>query len=364
MFIASRHDDTVTTLFDPITLRGRTVRNRIWMSPMCMYSATDGLPNEWHLVHLGARAVGGVGAIIAEATAVLPEGRISPSDTGLWNDAQTAAWTPIVQFQQHHGALAGIQLAHAGRKAGVFAPGTGSGSVPRDQGGWDTVGPTGEAFGPLTSPRAMTQHDIDLVINAFAAATHRAAAAGFDIVEIHAAHGYLLHQFLSPISNTRTDAYGGTFDNRVRFLLRVTDAVRDAWPEDRPLLVRLSATDWFEGGWSADDTVAISRLLRDRGVDLIDLSSGGTVLTADIPVGPGYQVPFAARVHREASVPSGAVGLITQPAQADAIVREGQADVVFLGRELLRDPQWPLRAAHALGVSVDWPRQYDRGRFA
>lgn len=330
---------------------------------MCMYSAEDGLPNEWHLVHLGARAVGGVGAIIAEATAVLPEGRISPGDTGLWSDAHIDAWLPIVQFQQRHGALAGIQLAHAGRKAGVFAPGTGSGSVPVESGGWQTVGPTAEPFGSLAAPRAMTQDDIDVVIAAFSAAAHRAARAHVDIVEIHAAHGYLLHQFLSPISNTRTDGYGGSFENRVRLLLQVTEAVRAVWPEDRPLLVRLSATDWVDGGWSADDTVAVSHLLRDRGVDLVDLSSGGTVMSADIPVAPGYQVPFAARVHAEAAVPSGAVGLITDPEQAAAIVREGRADVVFLGRELLRDPHWPLRAAHALGEQITWPRQYDRAPF-
>lgn len=352
----------MTSLFDLITLRERTARNRIWMSPMCMYSAVDGVPNDFHLMHLGARAVGGVGAIIAEATAVLPEGRITPADTGLWNDEQAQAWARIVAFQQQHGALAGVQLAHAGRKASTYPPGRGSGSVPASEGGWQTLSATDEPFATLAPPRAMTHTDIDTLVAGFANATQRALHANFDFVEIHAAHGYLLHQFYSPVSNTRTDAYGGSFDNRIRLLLQVTEAVRAVWPEDRPLLVRLSATDWLDEGWTIEDTVEVSRQLRERGVDLVDASSGGASLSARIPVAPGYQVPLAARVRADAALASGAVGMITTATQAQQVLDNGAADVVLLGRALLNDPHWALHAAHELGVEVPWARQYERGR--
>lgn len=350
-------------LFTPVRLRGTTVRNRVWVAPMCQYSAVDGVPNDWHLVHLGSFARGGAGLVLTEATAVSPEGRISPSDTGIWNDEQVAAWARIVDFVHGQGATAGIQLAHAGRKASTRPPFEGRGTVPTEDGGWSTVGPSAVAYPGIAEPHELTAPEIDRVVADFTEAARRSLRAGFDVLEIHAAHGYLLHEFLSPLSNHRQDEYGGSFDNRTRLLLRVVESVRAAVPEATPLLVRISATDWTEGGWTGDDSVALARLLRDAGVDLIDVSTGGNA-PADVPVGAGYQVPFARRIREEAGIPAGAVGLITEPKHAEEIVAEGDADAVLLARAMLRDPHWALRAAHELGVpvgdGVDWPQQYLR----
>ena len=351
-------------LFAPFTLKSITLRNRIGVSPMCQYSAADGLPNDWHLVHLGARAVGGAGLIIAEATGVAPEGRITPGCTGLWSDRQAEAFAPIAHFVKKHGAVPGIQLAHAGRKASAALPTGGGGHLADDAGGWPTVAPSAIAFGGALDklPYALTLADIQRVQRDFVAAAQRALAAGFEWLELHSAHGYLSHQFLSPLSNRRTDNYGGNFENRIRFLLETTRAVRSVWPDRLPLTVRLSCSDWVEGGWDIEQSVELSRLLKSAGVDLIDCSSGGSVPDAKIPVGPGFQVPFAERIRREAGLATAAVGMITEPVQADKIVREGQADVVLLARELLRDPHWPLRAAKALGQPLSnlAPFQYAR----
>lgn len=351
----------MSALFEPLTLRGATARNRLWVSPMCQYSATAGLPDDWHLVHLGSRAVGGAGVVLTEATAVSPEGRISPQDTGIWTDEQAAAWTPIVAFLRQQGALAGIQLAHAGRKASARRPWEGRGVVTPAEGGWEPVGPTTEPFPSLAVPAALDDEGLAKVRVDFVAATKRSLDAGFDLVEVHAAHGYLLHEFLSPLTNTRTDGYGGDLAGRMRLTLEVLEDVRAAWPDDRPLLLRLSASDWTPGGWTPEDSVVLAKEAAARGVDLVDCSSGGNVL-ADIAVAPGYQVPFAAQVRRDAGVATGAVGLITEPAQAEQIVAEGSADVVLLARELLRDPYFPLRAARALGADVTWPDQYARAQ--
>jgi 2,4-dienoyl-CoA reductase-like NADH-dependent reductase (Old Yellow Enzyme family) len=353
----------MTHLFTPVQLRSTTVRNRVWVAPMCQYSATDGVPDDWHLVHLGSFARGGAGLVITEASAVSPEGRISPADAGIWNDQQRDAWARIVEFLRAQGATVGIQLAHAGRKASTRAPFDGRGSVPAEEGGWETLAPSAIAFPGYDTPRELTVDEIDRVVEDFAQGARRALDAGFEVLEIHAAHGYLLHQFLSPLSNQRTDEYGGSFDNRVRLLLRVVEAVRAAVPETTPVLVRISATDWVEGGWDADDSVALAQRLREAGVDLIDVSTGGNV-PAEIPVEPGYQVQFARRIRTEAGIPTGAVGLITEPKQAEEILADGNADVVLLARAMLRDPHWALRAAHDLGVGVgegvDWPKQYLR----
>ena len=353
-----------SALFEPLILRGTTLRHRVWASPMCQYSAVDGVPGTWHLVHLGGLATGGSALVLSEATAVVPEGRISPDDTGLWDDDLAAAWEPIVAFVRGQGAAFGIQLAHAGRKASSWAPWKGHGSVPASEGGWSTVAPSAAAFGDYTTPRAMSPADLVRTREAFAAAAARAAALGADVVEIHAAHGYLLHQFLSPLSNQREDAYGGSLGARMRYPLEVIEAVRDAWPRERPLLLRVSATDWVEGGWDLDSAVAFAAAARDRGVDLVDVSSGGLDPRQQIPVGPGYQVPLAARVRREAGVPVSAVGLVTTAAQAEAVVAGGDADAVMLARALLREPRWPLLAAHELGADLAWPPQYERGRPA
>ncbi len=352
-----------SALFTPLSLRTATFKNRIFVSPMCQYStAGDGVPLEWHFVHLGQFAVGGAALVMTEATAVSPEGRLSPQDTGLWNAEQTAAWAPIVSFVHENGARAGIQLGHAGRKGSTSPPWDGEHAVPATEGGWQTIGPSPLAFDGLPAPREMTRDDITRVVEHFAAATQRAAEAGFDVVELHAAHGYLVHEFLSPLSNIRTDEYGGSLDGRAKFLLEVVDAMRAAWPEERPLFVRLSATDWVDEGWGLEDTIAVSHLLRDRGVDLVDCSSGGTVADAVIPVGPGYQVPFARAVRSGAGIATGAVGRITDAAQADQIIAEGSADAVLLGKELLRNPHWPLLASVELGESVPWPDQYATSR--
>lgn len=350
-------------LFSPLTVRGVTLRNRIVVSPMCQYSvdAQDGKAGDWHLVHLAARAVGGAGLVFTEATAVTPEGRISPQDVGLWNDDQIAPLARIVDAIHENGAAAGTQLAHAGRKASTSQPWNGGGPVGSEEGGWQPVGPSPVPFADgFPIPIELTVEEIRDVQQAFAAAARRAAEAGFDWVEIHAAHGYLLHQFLSPISNARTDAYGGSFENRVRMLLETVEAVRGTWGEDLPLAVRISATDWVEGGWSGSDSVRLAALLREAGVDLIDTSTGGNVPTADIPVGAGYQVPFAEAIRRETGMLTGAVGLITAPEHAEELVRNGRADLVFLARELLRDPHWPLHAAKALHQEFAVPPQYAR----
>lgn len=348
-------------LFQPLTLRDLTLSNRIVVSPMCEYSCTDGFANDWHLVHLGSRAVGGAGLVITEATAVVPEGRISPADLGIWTDTHAEALAPIVRFIHGQKRAAGIQLAHAGRKASTDVPWEGRAMVPPEHGGWQAVGPTSEPFTDgYPVPRALDTADIAAIVDGFRAAARRALAAGFDVVEIHAAHGYLIHEFLSPLSNTRTDDYGGSFDNRVRLCLDVTGAVREVWPERLPLFVRISTTDWVDGGWDVEQSIELARRLKGLGVDLIDCSSGGNVATATIPVGPGYQVPAAGRIRREADIATGAVGLITTAAQADAILEAGDADCVLLARAMLRDPYWPLHAAQDLGVLADWPVQYMR----
>lgn len=353
-------------LFTPVRLRGVTVRNRVWVAPMCQYSAVDGMPHDWHLVHLGSFARGGAGLVMTEATAVTPEGRISPSDTGIWNDDQRDAWARIVSFVHGQGATAAIQLAHAGRKASTRPPFAGRGPVPVEEGGWEPLAPSAVGYPGLSFPRAMAREDIDHVVEAFGAAAVRAVEAGFDVLEIHAAHGYLLHEFLSPLSNRREDEYGGSFDNRVRLLLRVVGAVRAAVSEETPIVVRISATDWVEGGWTVDDSVALARKLGDAGVDLVDVSSGGNA-PAEIPLEPGYQVPFARRIRAEAGIATGAVGLITEPKHAEAIVAEESADAVLLARAMLREPHWALRAAHELGVPVGegvaWPPQYLRATW-
>jgi 2,4-dienoyl-CoA reductase-like NADH-dependent reductase (Old Yellow Enzyme family) len=350
-------------LFEPLRLRSLALPHRILVSPMCQYSCEDGFSTDWHLVHLGARAVGGAALVFTEATAVTAEGRISPQDLGLYDDRHVEGLARIVRFVKGQGAAAGIQLAHAGRKGSTSRPwGAGGGrAVAPEDGGWEPGGPTGAAFTDgYPVPHALTAADLSAVVAAFRAAAERARAAGFDVAEIHGAHGYLIHEFLSPLVNTRTDGYGGSFDNRVRLCLEVTAAVRSVWPENLPVFVRLSCTDWKEGGWDIEQSIELARRLRGLGVDLIDCSSGGAIADAKIPVGPGYQVPFAERIRREAGIPAGAVGLITSPAQADTLIRNGQADCVLLARELLRDPYWPLHAAQELGAVLPWPPQYVR----
>lgn len=350
-------------LFEPLALRGVTLKNRIVVSPMCQYSAVDGFANDWHLVHLGSRAVGGAALIIQEATAVSPEGRISPEDLGIWKDEHLPMLQRINEFIVAQGSVPGVQLAHAGRKASTFSPFTGSGEVPASNGGWPAVGPSAVAFTDnYPTPEALDAAGIQKVIADFRAAAGRALAAGFLVVELHAAHGYLLHEFLSPLSNHRTDEYGGSFENRIRLLLEVVAATREVWPEELPLFVRISATDWTEGGWNADESAQLSAMLKTRGVDLIDVSTGGNVPSAPIPVGPGYQVQFAERIKAETGILTGAVGLITTPAEAERIVADGQADLVLLAREFLREPYFPLFAAHELGAEIAWPAQYERAK--
>ncbi len=348
-------------LFTPLTVGSVTLRNRIGMSPMCQYSAVDGFPTDWHLMHLGARAAGGVGLVILEATAVAPEGRISPFDLGIWRDEHIEPLARLVRLIEDLGAVAGIQLAHAGRKASVGRPWEGGKPIAPDAGGWPVVGPTAEPFGRgYPTPTPLDDAGLAQVVADFAAATRRARAAGFRWVEIHAAHGYLLHNFLSPLGNDRRDAYGGDLRGRARLLLDVTAAVRAQWPTDLPLAVRLSCSDWTPEGLTIADTVEVARWLGEQGVDLIDCSSGGIAPGITIPVGEGYQVPFAAQIRREAQIATAAVGMIIRPEHADAIVRNGDADLVLLGRELLRDPHWPLRAARALGHELPPPPQYQR----
>ena len=365
----------VPRTFTPLRLRSVTARNRLWVSPMCQYAcdARDGVVTDWHLAHLGQRAAGGAGLVCAEATAVSPEGRISPQCAGIWSEEQTRAWARVAAFVAAQGAVPCIQLAHAGRKASCAAPWLGGGvcAPGGDEGGWEPIAPSALAFSAAPGaapPRAMTAADLDAVEAAFAAATRNALAAGFRAVEIHAAHGYLLHSFLSPLSNARDDSFGGAFENRVRFPLRIARAVRAAWPAELPLLVRISATDFCEGGWSVDDSSRFAALLRDEaGVDLIDCSGGGLSPRQQIPLGPGYQVPLSEQVRREAGdggrLLTAAVGLITTPEQAETILAEGKADAIFMARELLREPYFPLKAAKALGFEIDYyPKHYQRGR--
>lgn len=350
-------------LFDPLTIRSVEFRNRIFISPMCQYSAEDGLVNDWHLVHLGSRAVGGAALVIAEATSVSAEGRISPADTGIWSMGHADAFRRITAFVHGQGAVAGIQLAHAGRKASTQIPWVGNGMLAPADGGWQAVAPSAIAFSPdYPNPRALGASELDEIEAQWVAATSFALDAGFDVIELHMAHGYLLHEFLSPLANQRTDQYGGSLENRMRFPLRVARAVRQAWPERLPLFVRLSVTDWAEGGWDVEQSVTLAKALRDVGVDLIDCSSGGLVAHAKIPVGPGYQVPFAERIRHDAGIATGAVGMITEAEQANEIIAAGRADAVSLAREFLRDPYWPMHAAKALGAEVRWPAQYLRAK--
>jgi len=352
-----------TGLFTPFRQRDIEMRNRLMVSPMCQYSCINGHATDWHLVHLGSRAVGGAGAVMAEAAAVVSEGRISPADLGVWRDEHTAPLARVFRFLKEQGAVPAIQLAHAGRKASTAPPWTGGGPVGPDKGGWDDlVSASALPFADgHPTPTALDQAGIDRVVKAFATAAARMLDAGAEIIEIHAAHGYLLHQFLSPLSNRRKDGYGGSYDNRTRLVKETVAAVREVWPDRLPLYLRISATDWVEGGWNVEESVDLSREVGKMGVDLIDCSSGGAVPDAVIPVAPGFQVPFAERIRKDAGIATGAVGLITEAAQADAIVREGQADVVLMARELLRRPQWPLHAALELGETPPMPRQYERG---
>ena len=353
----------MSILFSPLRLRSVEFRNRIFVSPMCQYSCVDGVPTDWHLVHLGSRAVGGAGLVIAEATGVTPAARISPNDAGLWNETQAKAFSRIAAFISSQGAVPGVQLAHAGRKASTATPWNGGAPVPPGQGGWQT-----EAPGPIPfaeghpTPHALSAGEIAGVIDAFAASARRAASAGFRVVEIHMAHGYLLHEFLSPLTNQRTDEFGGDLNGRMNVPLAVARAVRASWPAELPLFVRISATDWAEGGWDIEESIVLASALRECGVDLIDCSSGGLVGHAKVPVGPGYQVPFAERIRKETGMAVGAVGLITDARQAEEIVSSGKADAVLLARQMLRDPYWPLHAARELGADIPWPVQYERGR--
>jgi 2,4-dienoyl-CoA reductase-like NADH-dependent reductase (Old Yellow Enzyme family) len=349
-------------LFASLAIRGINLSNRIVVSPMCQYSSQDGFANDWHFVHLGSRAVGGAALVFTEASAVLPEGRISPQDLGIWNDAHVEPLGRITRFIHDQGSVAGMQLAHTGRKASTRRPWEGHGEVLERDGGWQkVVAPTADRFAVgYAQPQELAAQGIEEVIHAFRDAACRALNAGFRILEIHAAHGYLLHEFLSPLGNKRKDRYGGSFDNRVRLVCEVVSAVRSVWPEDAPLFIRISATDWVEGGWDLEQSVELARRVQALGVDLVDCSSGGNLPHADIPLGPGYQTPFAERIRREAGVLTGTVGMITDPAQADHVIRTGQADATFLARELLRDPYWPLRAARELGQPAAWPAQYLR----
>src|SRR5581483_9097618 len=349
-------------LFDPLAIRDLKFANRVFVSPMCQYSSTDGFPNDWHLVHLGSRAVGGAGLVMTEATAVVPEGRISPHDLGVWSDDHIAPLKRIVEFIHNQGSVAGMQLAHAGRKASTSRPWEGNAAVPESEGGWKNVmAPSAIPFiENYPVPQALTRDGIREIVAAFAAAARRACDAGFRVIEIHGAHGYLIHEFLSPVSNQRDDEYGGSFENRTRILHEIVHAVRKSWPKGAPLFVRISATDWIEGGWDLQQSIALARHLKQLGVDLIDCSSGGTVPHARIPIGAGYQTPFAQRIREEAHILTGAVGMITSPAQAEHIINTGQADAILMAREFLREPYWPLRAAQELRQSVSWPVQYLR----
>ncbi|WP_343696287.1 NADH:flavin oxidoreductase/NADH oxidase [Flavobacterium sp.] len=352
-------------LFSPITLKNITLKNRIVISPMCQYSAVEGFANDWHLVHLGSRASGGAGLIIQEATAVSPEARISPADLGIWKDEHIEKLKQINQFIVSQNSVPGIQLAHAGRKASVSSPWEGNKKLDFAQGGWQTVAPSAIPYhdGEPYLPEALDQNGIQKVIIDFKNATKRVVEAGYKVLEIHAAHGYLLHQFLSPLTNVRTDEYGGSFENRIRFTLEIVEAVQTEWPSDLPLFVRISATDWAEGGWNPEESVQLSKILKDKGVDLIDVSSGGLVSHQKIEIGPGYQVPFAEKVKKESNILTGAVGLITEAKQAEEILEKGQADLILFARESLRNPNLPLDFAKELNSDTQWPKQYERAKL-
>ncbi len=348
-------------LFEPLTIRSVTLKNRIVVSPMCQYSSVDGFANDWHLVHLGSRAIGGAGLIITEACSVSPEGRISPEDLGIWKDEHIAFLQKITRFITENGSLPGIQLAHAGRKASSASPWKGGQPISINEGGWQTVAPSAVAFNEeALPPLELTKERISKVIEDFKTATERAMAAGFKLIEVHAAHGYLLHEFLSPLSNFRTDEYGGSFDNRIRLLVEVIKAVKEIWPEELPLFVRISASDWIEGGWTIEDSVKLVSILQQSGVDVIDCSSGGIVRHVKIPLQPGYQVPFAKKIKQQTGVLTGAVGLITRAQQAEDILNNNEADLIFLARAFLRDPYFALHAASELNSEVKWPVQYER----
>ncbi len=354
----------MSALFSPLTIKSVTFKNRITVSPMCQYSSNDGFATDWHLVHLGSRAVGGAALIMQEATAVSPEGRISPGDMGIYKDEHIAKLQTITAFIHAQGAVAGVQLAHAGRKASHNIPWKGDRQIPSDaEEGWQTVAPSATPFAPGTeSPKALDRAGIQKVIDDYKAAAVRALKAGYKVLEIHAAHGYLIHEFLSPLSNQRTDAYGGSFENRIRLLLEIVEAVKTVWPDTLPLFVRISATDWTEGGWDADASVGLAAVLKEHGVDLIDCSTGGVVPGVKIPVGPGYQVPFAEKIRKETGMLTAAVGMITSAQQAEEILQNGQADLIFLARQALRNPYFPLHAAKELGIDVEWPVQYTRAK--
>ncbi|SKB45547.1 NADPH dehydrogenase NamA [Dyadobacter psychrophilus] len=350
-------------LFTPLTIKSITFKNRIVVSPMCQYSSVDGFANDWHLVHLGSRAVGGAALLIAEATAVSPEGRISPEDLGIWKDEHIDKLKQITTFIETQGAIPGIQLAHAGRKASTFPAWKGRGQVPLYQGGWQTLSASAIPFHEREdAPLSLDTAGIQKVVSDFAKAAERALKAGFKVIELHAAHGYLIHQFLSPLSNVRTDEYGGNLENRARFLIEIIDAVQKVWPADLPLFVRLSATDWAENGWDEEQSVALVKLLKNKGVDLIDVSSGGLVAHQKITIGPSYQVPFSAKIKKETGALTGTVGLITEARQSEEILQNEDADLIIMAREMLRDPYFPLHAAHELGEDISWPIQYDRAK--
>ena len=351
-------------LFAPLTIKSIVLKNRIAISPMCQYSATDGFANDWHLVHLGSRASGGAGLIIQEATAVSPEARISPQDLGLWKDEQIEKMQQINRFIVSQNAVPGIQLAHAGRKASVSAPWNGNKKLDESQGGWETVAPSAIGYhSNEKTPIALDKIGIQKVISDFKSATKRVVQAGYQVLEIHGAHGYLLHQFLSPLSNFRTDEYGGSFENRIRLTLEVVDAVQSEWPKDLPLFVRISATDWADGGWNVEESVALTKILKQKGVDLIDASSGGLVSHQKIPLGPNYQVPFAEKIKKDTGILTGAVGLITEAIQAEEIIASGKADLVLFARESLRNPNLGLTFAHELQATIQWPKQYERAKI-
>ncbi len=353
----------MSLLFSPLTLKKITFRNRIVISPMCQYSSVDGFANDWHLVHLGSRAVGGAGVIIQEATAISSEGRISPEDLGIWKDEHVEKLQQITSFIRQQGAVAGIQLGHAGRKASVYRPWVGGGQIPELEGGWKPVAPSAIAFNESDpEPIALDQAGIQKVIADFKDAAGRAFRAGYEVLEIHAAHGYLIHQFFSPLSNNRTDEYGGSFENRTRILLEILEAIQEVWPDELPLFVRVSATDWVENGWDVDQSVELAKILKTKGVDIIDTSSGGLASYAKIQAGPSYQVPFSDQIKNEAEVQTGAVGIITEAHQAEEILQKGQADLIFIARESLRDPYFPMHAAKVLGDDIKWPSQYERAK--
>lgn len=349
-------------LFEKYKIRGIEFRNRIWVSPMCQYSSIDGMPTDWHLVHLGSRAVGGAGLVIMEATAVSPEGRISPSDAGIWSDDHAEAYKKITNFIKSTGAVAGIQIAHAGRKASTGEPWNGGKKVEKSKGGWETVAPSAIAFSDdYPNPREMTKTEIEKTTEDFVAAAKRAVQAGFEVIEIHAAHGYLFHEFLSPLSNKRTDEYGGGLANRTRFLLETAQKVRESVPENLPVFVRISATDWTENGWDLAQSIELCQKLKNIGIDLIDVSTGGNISTANIPVAPNYQVPFAKEIREKAEIATGAVGMITDAQQAEEILQKGEADAILIAREFLRDPYFPFTAAKELGEEIEYvPNQYRR----